>query len=190
MYEQFFYVYKNAAGQYVPDEQLNQAVGSAGDVEPKSRARSIPKAVDGVRLARTDAMRQSEPTLEFLARDVVSDSDGAFAVFKDKRKGRCSFVVDNGRELIKYSSELFVDGGRCTNYLASSKLDVVGRIFYLGLFKGDDAAIRLAIFSVAKDTSVVRPEKGLALSAAAAGRAADIKSLKTYLIDLQRKATK
>lgn len=187
VYEQFFYVYKNEAGQYVADELLNQVLGSAGDFSRTRRAKSIPKAIDGVRLARTHAMKQSEPTLELLAGDVVSDNDGAFAVFKDKAKGSCSFVVDNGRVHNKYSSELFIDGGRCTSYLASSKLDMAGRIFYLGMFKGADAATRLAIFSVAKDTSVVRPETDLALSAVVARKVADIKSLKAYLTEREAK---
>jgi len=184
-FEEFFYVYKNKAGEYVADEQLNRDAGSA-DESPK-KSKSGPRAVDGVRVARASAVKQAQPGMELQARDLVADSNGAFAVFKDKASATCSFVLDNGVELNKYSSELFAERGKCVNYLASSKLETPRKTYYLGMFKGNDAATKIAIFSMTRNSIVVQPEKELAQSAAATGKVADIKSLKAYLVESERK---
>jgi hypothetical protein len=184
-YEQFFYVYKDKTGKYVADEQLNQGAGSAEEAK-KTGAKVAPKAIDGIRLARTYTVMKAQPEMELQSRDLVADGGSAFAVFKDRASATCSFVLDNGAELSKYSSELFAERGACVNYLASSKLNVPDKTFYLGMFKGSDAATKIAIFSIAKSTSAVRAEKELALSAAGPGKATDIKSLKAYLMQLEK----
>jgi hypothetical protein len=124
--------------------------------------------------------------MELQARDLVADGTGAFAVFKDKTSADCTFVVDNGAELSKYGSELFAESGKCINYVASSKLDTPAKTYYLGMFKGDGAATRIALFSVAKNTATVRAEKELARSAASAGKIVDTKSLKAYLVEAEK----
>jgi sarcosine oxidase delta subunit len=177
-YGQFFYIYKNKTGEYLADEQLNNSAGSS-----KSGA----KATDGIRLARISAIKQGQPGMELQSRDLVADGAGAFAVFKDKASANCTFVVDNGIELSKYSSELFAERGKCMNYLASSKLDTPAKTYYLGMFKSSDAMIRIAVFSVMKNTAAVRAEKELAQSAAGTGKIIDIKSLKAFLIEPERK---
>ncbi len=177
-YGQFFYIYKNKTGNYLADEQINNSAGSG-----KSGA----KAADGIRLVRISAIKQAQPSMELQSRDLVADGAGAFAVFKDKASGNCTFIVDNGIELSKYSSELFAERGKCMNYLASSKLDTPTKNYYLGMFKGSDAVIRIAVFSVAKNTASVHAEKELAQSAASTGKVADIKSLKAYVVQAERK---
>jgi len=182
-FEEFFYVYKNKAGQYEVDEQLNAAASDAGDKAQKTR----PKATDGIRLARTYALKQSQPGMELLTRDLLIDGGNTFAVFKDKARATCSFVLDNGAAVNKYSSDLFAESGKCVNYLASSKLDTPAKIYYLGMFKGSDAATNIAIISVTKATAAVQAENNLARAAATTGKVSDIKSLKAYLTVAEKK---
>jgi hypothetical protein len=185
-YEQFFYVYKDKTGEYVADAQLNEGA-DANDNNKKPPAKSAPKASEGIRLARAYAIKQAQPGMELQARDLVVDGTGAFAVFKDKTSANCTFVVDNGTELSKFGSELFAERDKCIDYLASSKLDTPAKTYYLGMFKGGDAATRIALFSVTKSTATVRAEKELAQSAASTGKIADIKSLKAYLVEAEKK---
>ncbi len=159
--------------EYVADEKLNDEAG--GPQQGKV------KAADGIRAARGYAIGKAQPAMELQTRDLIADADGAFAVFKDKAGANCSFVLDNGNELGKFGSELFAARGQCLNYLASSRLDTSSRTYYLGLFKGGDAPIRIPVFSVAKDGGAVRAETALAQGAVASGKVADIKSLKVYL---------
>jgi hypothetical protein len=191
-YEQFFYVFKDKTGDYSTDEQLNQGAGNAANEVPAKKAgtNAALKGIDGIRLARTYMMKKSQPTLELQSRDLITDNKGAFAVFLDKSSATCSFVLDNGIELSAYSSELFAEHRACQNYLASSKFDAPDKTYYLGMFKGGDASTKIAIFSIAKNTSAVRAEKELALSAAATRKVADIKSLKAYLAEVERKKDK
>lgn len=172
-YEQFFYVFKNKGGEYVADEKLNEEAGGP----QKGKV----KAADGIRAARGYAIGKAQPAMELQTRDLIADTNGAFAVFKDKASANCSFVLDNGTELGKFSSELFTARGKCLNYLASSKLDTPATTYYLGMFKGSDAATNVAVFSMAKGTAAVRAEKELAQRAVASGKVTDIKSLKAYL---------
>lgn len=51
-YEQFFYVYKTSAGEYVADERLNEQVGTAASTG-KTR-----KASEGIGLARKHALER------------------------------------------------------------------------------------------------------------------------------------
>jgi hypothetical protein len=171
-FEEFFYVYKNRVGQYEADEQLNADASSVGDKAQKTR----PKAADGIRLARAYALKQSQPGMELQTRDLLIDGGNAFAVFKDQAHATCSFVLDNGAAVNKYSSELFAEPGKCVNYLASSKLDTPTKTYYLGMFKGSDAATNIAIVSVNKANAAVQAEKDLARAAAATGKVSDIKN--------------
>lgn len=182
-FEEFFYVYKNRAGRYEADEQLNADASSVGDKAQKTR----PKATDGIRLAHAYALKQSHPGMELQTRDLLIDGGIAFAVFKDKAHATCSFVLDNGAAVHKYSSELFAEPGKCVNYLASSKLDTPAKTYYLGMFKGSSAATNIAIVSVNKANAAVQAEKDLAHSAAATGKVSDIKSLKVYLTAVGKK---
>lgn len=182
-YEEFFYVYKNRTGQYETDKQLNK---EAGNADSASRT-PPPKAIDGIRLARAYALKQQQPGMELQTRDLMIDGTITFAVFKDKGSATCSFVIDNGDALTKYSSDVFTEHGKCINYLASSKLDTATKTYYLGIFKGSDPAIKIAILSVTKDTAAVHAEKELAQSAAATGRVNDIRSLKAYLTSAEKK---
>jgi hypothetical protein len=175
-------VFKNKGGEYVADEKLNEEAGGP----QKGKV----KAADGIRAARGYAIGKAQPAMELQTRDLIADANGAFAVFKDKASANCSFVLDNGVELGKFSSELFAARGKCLNYLASSKLDTPATTYYLGMFKGSDAATNVAVFSMAKGSAAVRAEKELAQGAVASGKVTDIKSLKAYLTAADKSASR
>ena len=171
------------AGQYDADERLNTEASRADDKARETR----PKAADGIRLARVYVLKQSQLGMELQTRDLLTDGDNTIAVFKDKAHTTCSFVLDNGAAINKYSSDLFAEPGKCVNYLASSKLDTPAETYYLGLFKGSGAATNIAIVSVNKANADVQVEKDLAHAAAATGKVSDIKSLKVYLMAAGKK---
>lgn len=82
-YAQFFYVFKDSAGVYAADEQLNRSAGSAANDTgaKKAGAGTAPKAIDGIRQARIYMVWKSQPAIELLSRDLIADRRGAFAVF-------------------------------------------------------------------------------------------------------------
>jgi hypothetical protein len=186
LYEQFFFVYKDKPFGYRVDNSLNAAVNhdyaAQRNQVPNNTARASLKASDGVKRAKAILFSKIDPKMDFLSRDFIPDQVATFAVFKNKEKSECIFLVDNGTQFKKFSSDIFSGSGDCKNFIASSRLEKDGQTYYLGMFNGASGNVGLAIFSVLNSTGEVKPEMDLSKKIIAAGSYADIKSVKKFIL--------
>ncbi|GGC13804.1 hypothetical protein [Pseudoduganella buxea] len=170
-YTAFFYLSTGKDGRHAVENALNDAVAPGlGRLA----------ASDGIRGAKADLIRRSEPALQLLERDFIADGGKAFAILKDKAGHRCTFVVETKGDLARYGSELF-GGGRCRGVLASGRFDTPAATYFLGLFRADGPATKLALFAVPKSGGAAQAEPGLAAEALRAGRTGDIRTAKAFL---------
>lgn len=179
LYRSYFFVYKDAAGGYVADRELNDSDAADDAVEYHNIGKIAPHAAEGARRARAFSVGKTLPGAAFLGRDFVTDGNTSLAIFHDKSKEACTFVVDTGGEPARYGHELFAEGDKCASVLASSKLLKAGTTYYLALFKGASKN-HLAVISV-KDDRSANPEKQLALAAGSKGKVATVKDAKAAI---------
>lgn len=179
-YREYFYVYKDATGRYVADKELNNSDVWPEPVPASSNGQNPPRAKDGVRRARGAALSKSVPGMKFLGRDFLLDHARAFAIFQDKAREKCAFVIETAAAPAIFGHELFSDGDKCSSVLASSKLEKDGKAYYLAMFKGANQN-HLAVVSVSKE-NVVTPEKDAAVAVNKMGKLSNIKSAKEALL--------
>lgn len=179
-YREYFYVYKDAAGHYVADKELNNSAAYPESVRASANGPNPPRAKDGVKRAKGTLISKIVPSMSFLARDFLLDDTRAFAVFQDKAKEKCNFVLDSGTKPAIFGHEIFSEGDKCSEILASSKLDKDGKTYYLAMFKGA-AKNRLAVISVNKENAIVA-EKDAAIATTKHTKLTDMKSAKTALL--------
>lgn len=179
-YRQYFYVYKDAAGRYVADSALNESDAWPESLKASATAVNPPRAQDGVKRARGAALSKVVPGMKFMGRDFLQDDSRSFAVFQDKAKEKCAFVVDAGATPVTVGHEAFAEGDKCSTILASSKLEKDGTSYYLAMFKGAQRN-HLAVVSVNKENAIAI-EKDAALAAGSRDKLVDMKGAKKALL--------
>ncbi|GGB94922.1 hypothetical protein [Pseudoduganella buxea] len=178
-YRQYFYLYRDPAGRYIPDSELNDAVVWTEPVLASRDGIDVPRAQEGVRRARGTLLSKTVPGMRFLGREFMAGKNSSFAVFQDRANSKCVFLVDVGAKPATYGHELFAKGDKCESVLASGKMERAGTTYYLALFKG---VVRnhLGIVSVGPN-NVVAAETGLAIAVGKKSKLADLKSAKEAL---------
>ncbi len=178
-YRQYFYLYRDPAGRYIPDSELNDAVVWTEPVLASRDGIDAPRAQEGVRRARGTLLSKTVPGMRFLGREFMVGKNSSFAVFLDKANSKCVFLVDVSARPATYGHELFAKGDKCESVLASGKMERAGTTYYLALFKG---VVRnyLGIVSVGPN-NVVAAEAGLAAAVDKKSKLADLKTAKEAL---------
>ncbi|MFB9241007.1 hypothetical protein IV454_27935 [Massilia antarctica] len=179
-YRYYYYLHKDGSGKYTVDERLNSAGGQRDTISMSALKRRPTDIEEGIKVAKADYIRQSYPSLAFLQRDFISDVGSAFAILKDEKAGRCTFVIDAGSTRATFTQDYFATSAKCADFLASTRLESKGKSFYLGMFAAEDKSRHLAVFSVDKENHIAA-EKELALSANNGGKTADMKTARQQL---------
>ena len=179
LYRGWFFVYKDVAGGYVPDRELNASDAADDETVYHNIGKITPRAAEGARRAKAFMIGKSLPGSTFLKRDFVADGKTSLAVFHDKTNSKCTFVVDAGAEPARIGHETFAGSDKCASFLATGKLEKDSSTYYIALFKGA-ARNHLGVISV-KNNTTVTPEKRLALAASNNGKVATIKEAKAAL---------
>lgn len=172
-YRQFFYVYKDGAGQYLKDVTLQDAT------DPGFRGKTK-GAAEGVKLAKAALIRKLAPGMALLGRDSIYSETGTYAVLEDKRGARCAFVFEKAGSIFKFDHAAFSGADKCTDILATSKFDKNGKTYFMTMFKGLKQK-RLAIVSISK-SNVIVPEKELAALAGAKASLTDMRSVRMFIL--------
>lgn len=179
VYRQYFYVYRDAAGRYVADKELNESPAWAASVVASSDKVNRPLAKEGIRRARGTVLAKTVPGMRFLERDFIAEQTSAFASFHDKASNKCAFVVDSGSKPITFGHDLFASGDTCLEVLATSKLERAGITYFLALFRGKTRN-HLTAVSVAANGAVAA-ETRAALAAEKASPLVNMKATKAAL---------
>jgi hypothetical protein len=157
------YVVKDRSGRYQDADELNNTEAPISASPVKGPGDNTPRAREGVAFARTIMARQSMPGTALQTRDYVVDGVRSFAIFQDKARSACTFVVDDGTRSFRYAHTLFAAGDTCTTILAAGKLEYRGATYYIAMFRGT-SRVRLAIASVGA-TGTVTSNDALAIAA-------------------------
>lgn len=174
----YFYAYKDAAGRYVADAELN-ASAAAIDQTARTGDFSVPHAKNGIRQAKAFLINKMVPGMAIRYRDFIDDDARAFAIFQDEAKSRCSFGVQVAGKLHTFAQDAFADGDRCHEVLASSKLEKNGVTYYIGMYKGTKQN-GIAVIGVST-SNVVTAEKTLSVTVNRSARLTDMKTAKQAL---------
>jgi hypothetical protein len=175
-YRQYFYLYRDAAGRYIPDGELNDSTVWTEPLRASRDSIDAPRAREGVRRAKGTLLAKAVPGMRFLGREFMAGKNSAFAAFYDKASDRCAFLVDAGGKNATFGHELFAKGDKCESVLASGKMERAGRTYYLALFKGVSRN-HLAVVSVAPSNDIAA-ETSLALSAERKSTLLDLRAAK------------
>ena len=111
---------------------------------------------------------------------MISDKSSSFATFEGKNATGCQFVTEAGAAPLITSSNAFAPAEKCNGVLASSRFEKSGKIYYLALFKTQDAKQMVAVTSVAADGRI-EVEKNLSASVNRSGMTKDMKTAKAAL---------
>lgn len=181
-YRQYFYLYRDSAGRYTTDSELNDSVVWTDPLRASRDSVNASRAQEGVKRAKGTLLAKAVPGMRFLEREFMTGKNSSFAAFHDKASDKCVFLVDAGAKRATYGHELFAKGDKCDIVLASGKMENAGTTYYLALFKG---AVRnhLAIVSVASGDAIAA-ETDLALGVETKGTLADLKTAKERLKSL------
>ena len=174
----YFYAYKDAAGRYVADAELN-ASEAAIDHTARTGDYSVPRAKNGIRQAKAYFINKMVPGMAIRYRDFIDDEARAFAIFQDQAKSKCSFAVQVAGKLHAFEQHAFGDGDRCKEVLASSKLEKNGVVYYIAMYKGTKQN-RIAVVGVSP-SNLVTAEKTLSVTVNRSARLTDMKSAKQAL---------
>ena len=174
----YFYVFKNASGNYAADDQLNAAASSAGIAAAAATGRPA-GAAPGVRLARLARLQAAAPGMTYLQGDSLFDGGRTFAPFADKGHTRCDFVSEAGGRIVRIGHDVFAEGDQCIDVLSTSQFERAGTTYFLAMFKGLRKK-RMAVISVTRG-NVVTAEKKLAALATDNVKMTEMRSVKDYL---------
>lgn len=179
-YRQYFYVFKDAAGDYKADADLNDSAAWPDPIAAKSASILTPRAQEGIRRARGAMLSKAVPGMSFLGRDFITTKSSSFAIFQDKSREKCAFVVDAGAKLAVFHHESFSAGQKCTEVMASSSFEKNGKIYYLALYAGNEKNI-LSVVSVSEN-NLVAAEPKLAIAATQKGKLMNMIEAKKALL--------
>lgn len=179
LYRGYFYVYKDPAGAYVADRELNESDAANDETVYHNIGKMTPRAAEGARRAKALSIGKTLPGSTFLGRDFVADGKSSLAIFQDKSRANCTFVVDAGGDPARFGHEVFASGDKCISVLASSRMVKDTATYYITLFKGASKN-HLGVISVKNNTNVT-PEIQLSLAATGNGKVATIKAAKAAL---------
>lgn len=176
VYRQYFYVYRDAAGRYIADKELNESPAWAEAVVASNSKVNRPLAKEGIRRARGTVLANMVPGMHFLERDFIAEQTNAFASFHDKARNKCAFVVESGSKPTTFGHDLFASGDTCLEVLATSKLERAGITYFLALFRGTTRN-HLTAVSVAANGAIAA-ETRAALAAEKASALVNMKATK------------
>ena len=174
----YFYVSKDASGQYAPDVKLNAAAASAAVIAAAAQGRRV-GVPDGARLARLALLHAAAPGMTYLHADSISDGVRTLAPFADQGHTRCDFVSEAGGRIVRIGHDVFAEGDQCVDVLATSQFERAGTTYFLAMFKGLRKK-RMAVISVTR-ANVVTAEKHLAALATDNVKMTEMRSVKNYL---------
>lgn len=178
-YRQYFYLYRDPAGRYVVDSELNDSAVWTDSLRASPNSVNPPRAQEGVRRAKGTLLSKAVPGMQFLEREFMAGKTSTFAAFHDKTKEKCTFVVDVGAKPVMFGHDLFAGGDKCKTVLAAGKMDHAGSTYYLALFKGTTRN-HVGVVSVAPNNIVAAETKG-AIAAAKKSTLVDLKTAKVAL---------
>lgn len=173
-YRQYFYLYRDSAGRYVADNELNDSAVWAEPFRASKNRINAPQATEGVRRAKGILLSKAVPGMKFLEREFMAGKTGTFAAFHDKAKEKCTFLVDVGAKPSVFEHDLFASGDKCKTVLAAGKMEHAGATYYLALFQGVKRN-HLGVVSVGPNNVVAAESNG----AIAAAKKSELKDLKT-----------
>lgn len=85
-YRQYFYLYRDTAGRYVADNDLNDSAVWSEPLRARKNTINAPQAAEGVRRAKGILLSKAVPGMRFLEREFMAGKTSAFAAFHDKAK--------------------------------------------------------------------------------------------------------
>ena len=178
-YRQYFYLYRDPAGRYVADNELNDSAVWTEPLRASPNSINAPRAQEGVRRAKGVLLSKAVPGMQFLEREFMAGKTSTFAAFHDKSKEKCTFVVDVGTKPVMFGHDLFAGRDTCKTVLAAGKMEHAGATYYLALFKGSTRN-HVGVVSVAPNNIVAAETKG-AIAAAKKSTLVDLKTAKEAL---------
>ena len=128
-YRQYFYLYRDTAGRYVADKDLNDSAMWSEPLRASKNSINAPQAAEGVRRAKGILLSKAVPGMQFLKREFIAGKTSAFAAFHDKADEKCTFLVDAGAKPAVFEHDLFASGDKCTTVLAAGKMEHAGAIY-------------------------------------------------------------
>lgn len=175
-YRQYFYLYRDPAGRYVADGELNNSAAWSEPFRASPHSNNASRVQEGVRRAKGISLSKALPGMRFLERDFIVGKSSTFAVFHNTSDKKCAFLVDAGVKPVVFEHELFARGDTCNTVLAAGKMEHAGATYYLSLFKGASRN-HLGILSVSPDRTVAAENK-MAIAAGKRSALADLKTAK------------
>ena len=171
-YRQYFYVYKDSAGSYKADIDLNDSAAWPDPVPADSASTLTPRAQEGIRRAKGTILSKAVAGMSFLGRNFITTKSSSYAIFQDKSHEKCAFVVDAGAKPVVFDHGVFSVGQKCTEVLASSSFEKDGKVYYLALYAGNGKN-NLSVVSVSEN-KLVAAEPQLAIAAMKKGQLVNI----------------
>lgn len=180
----FLYLYRNPTMNYVVDESLNSVVPEDSTAS-SAVSSSSSKALEGIRLARTEHLTKTFPKWRLLERHFISERASSFAVLDDQKAQQCYFVAENGAAPVTSNQADFSSGQKCIDVLASSRLEKAGTVYYLALFKTGKGVPTVAITSINPNGQVTL-EKALSYTINRSATTGNIRQVKAALLEALR----